>query len=851
VKAATLFGETKSVIAEFSTDGLANALIIGGGRYGREPALVAAVIVSVPASAALHLPAVSLASSPDSKDSIESTTNPFKNVFDSLTLFEDLQSGSGAEQEGAPVPKSSAKKELPADVGSGTEDAVVPQMAGPNLAKASLILQMAALKMQLRDGAGPSENQAGLDQEAPQEAAALPLSSSQAAAVQPLAVASATPAAYAQYQVLSGTTRLEVATATLSAPAAAPTKAAGAVTPPTPAKQPAATITPSTNETASTLLSNLKPSAATSVSTSAKPLTPLTPEPVVAQPVQKGSTQEVAVPAPEAQTETALLAPSLPTTGSTLGVQSPGTLQARASTPTALSLPVNVPPPTAKTQPAMGTRLSAPIAQPATLVATVKPARALAPIPLPLTDLLSEQPVSTSAPLAQPATRSATEKLVPANLTAPQSSETAKAAPTIAKAPVHNNDPIEWSLPVDNSPQAAPPGPLIMEPAPQPTPSRGAAKAVPQPRVADPIAAPAQLRQPETPNAPPASATESNVPEATVSLVEKQPEPITPAEVTAPVMSSPAPQLPVHEVADRAAEPSGPSVVQHEALPVTPAPKTPLVPEAENFAFALRMLGLENSSSVTKSDTPITSDATPATPAKGPALQSQASSLQQQPPQTPSAPSETQSSAAPEPATKPDVGAPNQPDVIKAQPTPAIVPHWNDAAVAQAPEMPFLAGTSESNEAMARPNLPLAAQETHLMAPELPKSSTSSEILLHLTGNDESSAAIRVADRAGSVNVSVHTSDPVLRESLRSNLGELSTQLNAQGWKADVIKSAAVAAHPEGQQDSHTGGQRGSQQQSPGGERQPQRDRRANGGQWQQELDQQITGGDAYPGGNG
>jgi len=97
------------------------------------------------------------------------------------------------------------------------------------------------------------------------------------------------------------------------------------------------------------------------------------------------------------------------------------------------------------------------------------------------------------------------------------------------------------------------------------------------------------------------------------------------------------------------------------------------------------------------------------------------------------------------------------------------------------------------------------------MAPELPRTSGSSEILLHLTGNDASSAAIRVADRAGSVNVSVHAADPVLRESLRSNLGELSNQLNAEGWKADVVKSAAVATHSESQQDSHAAGQRGSQ----------------------------------------
>jgi hypothetical protein len=170
--------------------------------------------------------------------------------------------------------------------------------------------------------------------------------------------------------------------------------------------------------------------------------------------------------------------------------------------------------------------------------------------------------------------------------------------------------------------------------------------------------------------------------------------------------------------------------------------------------------------------------------------------------------------------------------------------------VLQAPEIGTMPGMPESPEA-AHANLPLAAQETHLVAPELPKTSASSEILLHLTGNDQSSAAIRVADRAGSVSVSVHASDPVLRESLRSNLGELSANLANQGWKTDVTKPATVATQSGDQQDAHQGGQRGSQQQSFGGDRQPQRDRRANGGQWQQELDQQTSGGDAHPGGNG
>jgi hypothetical protein len=175
----------------------------------------------------------------------------------------------------------------------------------------------------------------------------------------------------------------------------------------------------------------------------------------------------------------------------------------------------------------------------------------------------------------------------------------------------------------------------------------------------------------------------------------------------------------------------------------------------------------------------------------------------------------------------------------------------SDASVLPAPQPGPGAALSERPEA-ARPNPTIAAQETDFAAPELPKTQANSEILLHLTGNDQSSAAIRVADRAGSLNVSVHASDPVLRESLRSNLSELSAQLTSQGWKADVVRSAAAAMHSETQQDSHAGGQRGSQQQpSHPGDRQQQRDRRSNGGQWQQEFDQQITGGGAHPGGNG
>ncbi|HTC88205.1 MAG TPA: hypothetical protein VK686_07885, partial [Bryobacteraceae bacterium] len=73
------------------------------------------MIVSAPAPAALPLPAHALTKSLDSKASllnansplVVSTTAdgpkviPFKNVFDSLTLFDDLEQESGAQQGSA------------------------------------------------------------------------------------------------------------------------------------------------------------------------------------------------------------------------------------------------------------------------------------------------------------------------------------------------------------------------------------------------------------------------------------------------------------------------------------------------------------------------------------------------------------------------------------------------------------------------------------------------------------------------------------------------------------------------------------------------------------------------------
>lgn len=256
---------------------------------------------------------------------------------------------------------------------------------------------------------------------------------------------------------------------------------------------------------------------------------------------------------------------------------------------------------------------------------------------------------------------------------------------------------------------------------------------------------------------------------------------------------------------------------------------------------------------VTSNETPVSNTDTAVTQPKASVTQSQSLAAQQT-----DAP-QSQTSGDVRPGTQPsaseiqqsNAGAHNQANLAEAQPKIQVTPHWNDVGDFQSPEFDPPAATAQSTEA-SETNPLLSAREAHLLATEMPNTSASSEILLHLTGDDQSLAAIRVADRAGLVDVSVHASDPVLRESLRSNLGELSTQLNSQGWKADVIQTATVAAHSENQQDGSAGGQRSfSQHQSSGGDRQTQRDRRGNGGQWQQEFDQQFSGGDAHSGGNG
>jgi hypothetical protein len=695
------------------------------------------VIVSAPAIAVLRAPVVSLAASLDAKDPDASKTDQFKNVFDSLTTFEEPPHQS-AQQEGRDLRHSSTKKDPPENAGSRTKAASVPQIPSPpqtpsaNLPRPSLTLQLSAYiaEPETHDSLEPTGDEN--DVKGPAAAASQTTPNSGPASAQqpddPKPAPSLVPAASAlTYRMQSDMPASSPAQKTAMLPVTA-----------------RSSQTHSKETTASPRMP--KTSVEKSIS---RPTEPLQAEPakvlsssVVVKPISTGATHiVVAAPAPQWEVDAEDREPK-------------GTPQSESAS----------------------TKLTAPSGESDPVVRSV-PER-------------SSPPVSNSPVVAES---------VPVSKSSGRDTTRAASSPS----PASNSRPIS---------AAAAPAPQA--PLPQPD---------------------------DAPSTPPASA------------IAQLPTPIGPPSPmeAVPLNASLAPMAPttdVHEAKDEAPEAAGLSAPLHETPFIeTPAPKLPLIPQAENFAFAVRMLGVESAPK-----TLVTTAAAPVREPAGPVAQPQSGNTQQPAPSKDQTPDDARNVVQPpaSEAEKSGPAAPTPSNLLATQQPTGVTPHWNDAATAPAPELVPTMGAAEPAES-THSSLPIAAQETQLLAPELPKTSASSEILLHLTGNDESSAAIRVADRAGAVNVSVHASDPVLRETLRSNLGELSTQLNSQGWKADVIKPAAVAAQSGSQQDSHGGEQRGSQQQAFGGDRQPQRDRRSNGGQWRQELDQQISGGNAHSGGNG
>jgi hypothetical protein len=213
--------------------------------------------------------------------------------------------------------------------------------------------------------------------------------------------------------------------------------------------------------------------------------------------------------------------------------------------------------------------------------------------------------------------------------------------------------------------------------------------------------------------------------------------------------------------------------------------------------------------------------------------------------------SETRAATGPQAAASPK-DAYQMVDSKKTNAAEIVLPSREAASATVLDLRPNAAPLQAAEPSSAPSSRTLAIQDVQPTMPELPKPPATTEILLQLAGKDQSTASVRVVDRSGTVNVTVHAADAELRSSLRSNLGELASQLTGQGFKTEVAKPALIAANAENQHDSRHGGQNsGSQQHNQFSQdsRQPQRDRRANSELWRDELEQETSGTAGTPGG--
>ncbi len=252
-------------------------------------------------------------------------------------------------------------------------------------------------------------------------------------------------------------------------------------------------------------------------------------------------------------------------------------------------------------------------------------------------------------------------------------------------------------------------------------------------------------------------------------------------------------------------------------------PAVPLAPRTENLAFTLQMTH------------------TDALPARAPVPQTKPVAVEPAPVQA-RQPDSNVIPREPQPSTAPEASQDNRAsayaEVLRKNSAPETGLHWADATPLQHADVRAASISGDTAEpAPAGPASPAPDIQPPLEAS--PKIPVNQEILLQVGGNNQATASIRVADRAGTVNISVHATDPDLRNSLRSNLGDLSSQLNTQGWRTEVSRPVPAATHAENARDSHSEGERSSSQQQPsGGGRQQNQQRRANAGSWQDEFEE-------------
>ncbi len=306
-----------------------------------------------------------------------------------------------------------------------------------------------------------------------------------------------------------------------------------------------------------------------------------------------------------------------------------------------------------------------------------------------------------------------------------QQTELRASRPAVARTQI-----AEPATPVITPPQSESPKPKVTSPRRIGASDSTATEAASNPRGAQ--------VQPDEPR-PAASNIDAAVAQ-TVTLV---------APVPVPAESKPSmPETPEPLIAPR-------QEINDATVAAGAAPRTQLTPRAENLAFAVRMLAPDNAPNYMEhtQTKPVATLAEPSVAqAKAPVSQPKpvpAAQLQQPQSQPSSNPKRETQTPASAPAKADVTHAAKAPDAPRTEEMMGTITRWSEVNASQPSEID--SGSLASSE-LAEPvhtNPALAAQETHLMAPDLPKTSTSTEILLHLTANDESSAAIRVADRAG------------------------------------------------------------------------------------------------------
>jgi hypothetical protein len=90
---------------------------------------------------------------------------------------------------------------------------------------------------------------------------------------------------------------------------------------------------------------------------------------------------------------------------------------------------------------------------------------------------------------------------------------------------------------------------------------------------------------------------------------------------------------------------------------------------------------------------------------------------------------------------------------------------------------------------------------------EAPAPAAANDISLRLSGPDQTSATVRVLDRAGEIHVSVRASDPQLATTLRSDVDQLRSHLTTRGWDAEVWKPDGTPALKEASNHANSGSQ--------------------------------------------